>query len=182
MKRPGDYIESGDSILELDAAGLSLSLDKVRQNLALKRNQQERTILDLENTLIDLESRRQIKELELQLIQTRAAQNRKLFENGLLSESNIKQAEMEIARTGIELKQLSESKRNAEISSKIVEEGLAMEMTLLQKEEKAILKDLELTATKADRQGVLTWVVSEEGKTIRKGEEIARLASSNRLA
>jgi HlyD family secretion protein len=176
LKRPGDYLEPGDSILELDAGDLYLSLDKVRQNLALKRNQQERTILDLENTLIDLESRRQIKELELQLIQTRAAQNRKLFENGLLPESDIKQVEMEIARTRIELKQLSESKRNAESSSKIVEDGLAMETVLLEKEEKAILKDLELTEARTDRRGVLTWVVSEEGKTIRKGEEIARLA------
>jgi HlyD family secretion protein len=176
LKHPGDALLPGDSILELDVGGLRLSLDRIRQNLDLKRNQQARTRLDLEHTLIELESRRQIKELELNSILAQAEQNRRLFDNGLQSENDVKRVETEAAKTRIELEQLLESKRNAEISTGIVGEGLAMEMAILEKEEKAILRDLDLAEVRTDREGVLTWVVSEAGVTIRKGDVIARLS------
>jgi len=176
LKHPGDALLPGDSILELDAGGLRLSLDRVRQNLDLKRNQQARTRLDLEHTLIELESRRRIKELELNSMLAQAEQNRRMFDNGLLSENDVKRVETEAAKTRIELEQLLESKGNAEISSRVVEEGLAMEMAILEKEEKAILWDLDLAEVRTDRGGVLTWVVPEAGVTVRKGDVIARLA------
>jgi HlyD family secretion protein len=176
MKRAGDLLMPGESILELDVRGSRLSLDKVRQNLALKQNQQTRAKIDLEHTLIDLKSRCQIKELELQSIQNRLAQNKELFQNGLISAEEIRRLETEAAKTRIEWEQLLESKRNEGISARTQEEGLAMEMAMLEKEEKAIGQELDLATAKADRKGVLTWVVTEEGSTVRKGEVIARLA------
>jgi HlyD family secretion protein len=176
LKKPGDLLMPGDSILELDVAGLRLSLDKVRQNIALKRNQRERTRLDLERTLVELKSRCRIKELELQLIQYRATQSKKLFEDGLLSGNDVERLETEGARTEIEREQILESERNAEISSRIQDEGLRVEMDLLEKEEMAIMQDLDLATARVNRRGVLTWVVPEEGVTIRKGDVIARLA------
>lgn len=176
LKRPGDILNPGDAILELDVEGARLSLDRVRQNLALKRNAQTRTRIDLEHTLIDLQSHCRIKDLERQSIRTRVIQNRRLFENGLVSAEEVKRAESEEARAEIEWQQLLESKRNAELSTRAQEEGLVLEMAILEKEEKVLERDLDLATTKADRRGVLTWVVTEEGLTVRKGEVIARLA------
>jgi HlyD family secretion protein len=51
-----------------------------------------------------------------------------------------------------------------------------MEMAILEKEGKLKGQELDLATTKADRKGVLTWVVTEEGITVRKGDVIARLA------
>ncbi len=176
LKRAGDLLMPGDPILELDVSGSRLSLDKVQQKLALKRNEQAKTRINLEHTLIDLKSRCRIKELELQAIQTRLVQNKALFEDGLLSAEEIKRLQTEEAKARIELEQLLESERNAEVSAKVQEEGLAMEMAILEKEGKLIAQELDLATTKADRKGVLTWVVTDEGSTVRKGDVIARLA------
>jgi HlyD family secretion protein len=176
MKRPGDLLTPDESILELDVRESRLSLDKIQQNLALKRNQQAKAKIDLEHTLFDLKSRCQIQELELQSNQNRLVRNKELHQNGLISADEIRRLEIELAKARIELEQLLESKRNAEISARTQEDGLAMELAMLEKEEKAIGQELELATTKADRKGVLTWVVTEEGTMVRKGEVIARLA------
>lgn len=176
LKRPGDILNPGDAILELDIEGARLALEKVRHSLALKRNAQTRTRIDLEHTLIDLESRCRIKDLERQSIRARVIQNRRLFENGLVSAEEVKRVESDEARAEIEWQQLLESKRNAELSTRAQEEGLTLEMAVLEKEEKVSGRDLDLATAKADRRGVLTWVVMEEGVTVRKGEVIARLA------
>jgi HlyD family secretion protein len=176
LKCAGDLLNPGDPILELDVGGSKLSLDQVRQKLALRRNDQEKTRINLEHTLIDLKGKCRIKELELQAIQTRLAQNKALFRDGLISAEDVKRQETEEAKARIEWEQLLESERNAEISSRAQEEGLAMEMAILEKEAKLIGQELDLATTKADRKGVLTWVVTDEGITVRKGEVIARLA------
>lgn len=176
LKHAGDLLLPGDPILELDVSGSRLSLDQVHQKLALKRNEQSKARIDLEHTRIDLNNRCRIKELELQSIQTRLAQNKALFEEGLLSAEEVKRLQTEEAKTQIELEQLLESVRNAEVSAEAEEEALAMEMAYLARERKIIEQELDLATTKADRKGVLTWVVTDEGSTVRKGDVIARLA------
>jgi 2-polyprenyl-6-methoxyphenol hydroxylase-like FAD-dependent oxidoreductase len=54
-------------------------------------------------------------------------------------------------------------------------EGLALEMKTLNQERTEAQRQLELATTKSDRNGVLTWVVNEEGATVQKGAVLARI-------
>jgi HlyD family secretion protein len=65
---------------------------------------------------------------------------------------------------------------NAEHATEAELAGLALETATLQKEREQSLHELERATTKADRDGVLTWVVSEEGAVVRKGDVVARVA------
>ena len=47
---------------------------------------------------------------------------------------------------------------------------------MLAKEKALSARQLDLATTKADRGGVLTWVVAEEGASVRKGDVLARIA------
>jgi HlyD family secretion protein len=47
---------------------------------------------------------------------------------------------------------------------------------MLAKEQALSARQLDLATTKADRGGVLTWVVDEEGSSVRKGDVLARVA------
>jgi HlyD family secretion protein len=137
MKRAGDVLMPGEPILELDVRESRLSLDRVQQNLALKRNQQAKAKIDLQHTLIDLRSRCEVKELELQSIQHRLAQNQALFQLGVVAGEEIRRLETAAATARLELEQLLESKRNAETSAKTEDQGLAIEMAMLEKERTA---------------------------------------------
>ena len=179
LKRPGEVLAKGEPILLLDVSESVLALEKLNQQIELKQNQQAKARLDLDNTLIGLQSQWEIKNLEFKSARLSAARNLGLSKQGLLSEEALRQAEMQQEKAGFELKQLEESKRNAQLATKTELEGLALEMKTLEKERAEAERQLELATTKSDRDGVLTWVVAQEGATTRKGEVIARIADLN---
>jgi len=176
LKRPGATLVKGEPILELDLNESRLAIEKLKQQIELKRNQQSKARLDLENTLIDMQSRWEIKNLEYQAAKAATTRNRELRRQGLLSEERLREIELIEEKTAFELKQLEESKRNAQASTKTQLEGLALEMKTLEQERVEALRQMELATTKSDRNGVLTWVVSEEGATMQKGAVLARIA------
>ena len=179
LKRAGDEVRSGEPILELDISESLLAADKVDQQIALKQNQQAKIKLDLENTLIDLQSKWDIKNLEYKSTKASAARSRALEKQGLLSEEKLREAELQEEKTAFELKQIEQAQRNAQQSTKTQLEGLALEMQTLAKERVEAKRQLDLATTKSDRNGVLTWVVPEEGATLQKGAVIARIADLN---
>jgi HlyD family secretion protein len=176
LKRPGAILAKGDPILELDLNESKLALEKINQQIELKQNQQTKARLDLENTLIGLQSQSDIKSLEYKSAKAATSRNRTLHEQGLLSEERLREVELAEEKTRFELKQLEDSKRNAQQSTKTQLEGLALEMKTLDQERIEAGRQLELATTKSDRPGVLTWVINEEGATVQKGAVLARLA------
>ncbi len=176
LKRAGDAVRKGEPILELDVNESILAIEKINQQIALKQNQQAKIKLDLQTALTDLQSRWEIKNLEYKSAKASTERNRSLAKQGLLSDEKLREAELQEEKTAFELKQLEQSKLNAAESTKTQIEGLALEMKTLEKERIEAQRQLELATTKADRDGVLTWVVQEEGSTVQKGAVIARIA------
>ena len=176
LKRPGAVVARGEPIVELDVSESVLALDKINQQIELKQNQQAKAKLDLDNTLITLQSQWEIKRLEYKSAAQNSARNRDLFKQGLVSSELLRQAELQEEKNRFELKQLEDSKRNAGQSTETQLEGLALEMKTLDKERVEAKRQLELATTKSDRDGVLTWVVPEEGATVQKGAVLARIA------
>lgn len=179
LKRPGEVVKRGEPIIELDTSESILALEKVNQQIELKLNQQAKAKLDLENTLNTLQSQWEIKNLEYKSARSSAARNRTLNKQGLLSEEQLRQAELQEEKVGYELKQLEGAKQNAQHSTRTQVEGLALEMKTLEKERSEAARQLDLATTKSDRDGVLTWVINEEGATVQKGAVIARIADLN---
>ncbi len=176
LKRPGATLAKGEPILELDLNESRLAIEKLSQQIELKQNQQAKARLDLENTLIDLQTRWEIKNLEYKAAKASTARNRELHRQRLLSEERLREIELIEEKTGYELKQLEDSKRNSQASTGTQLEGLALEMKILEQERVEARRQLELATTKSDRDGVLTWVVNEEGATMQKGAVLARIA------
>ena len=176
LKRPGAVLSKGDPILELDLNESRLAVEKLNQQVELKQNQQAKAKLDLENTLIDLQSRWEIKNIEYKASKASTARNRELRRHGLMSEERLREVELLEEKAAFELKQLEESKRNANASTKTQLEGLALEMKTLENERVEAQRQLELATTKSDRHGVLTQVIEEEGATVQKGVVLARIA------
>jgi HlyD family secretion protein len=176
LKRPGAVLSKGEPILELDLNESRLAIEKLNQQIELKQNQQAKARLDLENTLITLQSQWEIKNLEHKAAKASSARNRELRRQGLLSEERLREIELIEEKTAFELKQLEESKRNAQASTRTQLEGLTLEMKTLEGERAEAQRQLELATTKSDRNGVLTWVVDVEGVTVQKGAALARIA------
>jgi HlyD family secretion protein len=176
LKRAGSAVAQGDAIVELDLSGSRLAVETLDQNLALKRNQQARTRLDLEAKLIAFDGQRKVKALSLSSLQAQYQRKQQLFTQGLLSEEERHQAQVASAQAEIELRQVEDEAANARQSTRAQVEGLDLETATLRKERAEAARQLSLATARADRSGVVTWTVTEEGASMRKGDALARIA------
>jgi HlyD family secretion protein len=176
LQRPGAHVKTGDPVVELDISESVLALDKVVKDLKIKENQQAQTRLALEKSLVDVDGRLEVKTLELQSAQARLEADQQLFKEGLHSREALRRSELAVKQAQIELLQLRQERANAERATSVQLEGLALERGAIDKEAAQARRLLDLSTTKSDRDGVLTWVLSQEGALVRKGDVIARIA------
>jgi HlyD family secretion protein len=176
LKRPGDPLKAGDPLVELDANSSVLAVGKLEKDLALKDNEQAQTRLALEKSLLEIEGKLQAQKLDLDTIRAELAENRHLFKEGLISQDKLRQSELAEAKAVIGLKQLEGQRDNVRQSNTATVAGLVLERDALGKEAAEARRQLELTTTRADRDGVVTWALPEEGGTVRRGDVIARIA------
>jgi HlyD family secretion protein len=176
LQRPGAQLKQGDAVVELDISESVLALDKVVKDLKIKENQQAQTRLTLEKSLVDLDGRLEVKTLELQSVQARLEADQQLFKEGLYSREELRRSELAVKQAQIALSQLRQERTNAQRAASVQLEGLALEQGSLDKEAAQARRLLDLSTTKSDRDGVLTWIVSQEGALVRRGDVIARIA------
>ncbi len=176
LKTAGAAIAAGEPILQLDVSEAELAWSRLNEQLGLKENRQAQLKIDLERTLNDLRSQLQIKRLRVEFLQARVAQEEKLFQIGGSSKELVRQAKLELEIAQLELAQLESSIVNTQHSLQNQLEGVTLETRITRGERDEAARQLALAATQAPHAGVLTWVVPQEGATIRKGEVVARIA------
>jgi len=173
---PGTEIEAGQPIVRLDVSASKLRLARLESQISLQQNARRRAEVELERQLTDLRSSRALQELELQSCQYRAQRDRELVELGVCSEDQARTSETETARARIELEHIDESITNARQSLTVQLQGLDLEIDILRKDRDEADRQLALASPASDQAGVLTWVIPSEGASVRKGDELARIA------
>lgn len=176
LKRPGSDVNAGESIAELDLGDSLLALERIDGNLAITDNKQDQARLALEKSLADLDARIERQELDVQLLNAKAASSQRLSDEGLVSQQALSEAQLAAKQAAIQLAQLHAERRNTERSTHLQSQGLSLERASLTKEAAAARRTLDLATTRSDRRGVVTWIVAEEGALVRRGDVIARIA------
>lgn len=175
-RRAGAHVAEGETILTLDVSEPVLALEKLKQSLALKENQQARARLELAGALSSLGSQVAIKKLQLETFDASSERNRRLFAEGLVSEEVFRQAKLDAARTRLELAQVGETKELAVRSAAAQEDALRLEMDTLKKEVFEAGRQVRLATARATGAGVVTWVLPDLGASVRRGDVLARVA------
>ena len=176
VRKAGTSVRAGDPIVELDVNASVLAVESLGQDLALKANQQARSKLALENTLSELNAQFEIKKLQLESARLEHERNRQLHDEGLTSTEGLRKSEVAERQAGIELQRIEASRRNAQESTKTELAGLALELAKVEKAHQEARRVLGLATPTADRDGVVTWTLTEEGAAVRKGDVVARVA------
>lgn len=176
VRHPGAQVQPGDILLELDTAAARLELDRLEQRLAQKENEQKQVRLDLEKALADLNARTETGKLDVEILDYRVQQNRSLHQQQLISNAVLRESEVEARKAAIQLQQFEESAERERRSAQARLDGLALDIGIVRKEIDDAQERLARATPRADRQGVLTWALEEEGAMVHKGDIIARIA------
>ena len=176
VRKAGTAVRAGDPIVELDVNASVLAVESLSQDLALKANQQARSKLALENTLSELNAQFEIKKLQLESARLEHDRKKQLSAEGLTSAEELRRAEVAERQAAIELQRIEAARLNAQDSTKTELAGLALELAKLEKAHQEARRVLSLATPTADRNGVVTWTLTEEGAAVRKGDVVARVA------
>lgn len=176
LRRAGDTVRAGEPIVELDTGAARLDLARLVDRLAEQENEKARLRLTLDRELLGLRSQAESRRLDAEVLSHRAAQSEKLRADGLVSDESLEAARAEAQKAAIEVRQLEDSAVLAERLAVAQVEGVALAVRTLDQEVAEARRQLELATARADMDGVVAWVASQEGASVRRGDPVARVA------
>ena len=175
-RRAGASVRAGDELLTLDTAATRLEVDRLDDRVAAEQSANEQLRLRLDETIATLQAQLEQKKLDAEIVHYIATQKEKLRRDGLTADADALAAEATARKTDIELRQLNEALRRAEQSRSAQLAAARNELTSAMRDREESRRQLDLAMLRADREGVLTWVVPEVGATVRRGDVVARIA------
>ncbi len=176
LKTPGAAVTRGEPIIELDVNQSRLALERLEEQIALKRNEAESAHIEAQRTILDLAKQIEIKKLEIESFEIALDRSQKLFDKGVVSEDDLRSARVDLKRARIELNQFEESARWIREAAQVQVEKLELERRIQEKERDQAKRELELATACSNHDGVLTWALQSEGATVRQGDVVARVA------
>ncbi len=176
LHQPGDTVAAGEPILSLDQGEARLLVERLERQVALKDNERAQARVDLENRLNELNGQAAIKKLELESLTFEAERNRKLAAAGVISGDAARKSDTDLERCRIEVEQLAAAIKNAERGLEVRLRALDLEHDILVHERRDAQRALLQGSAASVRGGVLTWVLSGEGVSVVRGDELARVA------
>jgi HlyD family secretion protein len=181
LKNAGETIEKGNQVLELDTEFLEIELGKLRDEYELKQNKKRQLTLAIEDQKLRLRSQQDIKQLNIQFLETKFEKEKRLHELGLGPKANFQQAELELAIAKREMRLLQEQTVNQGERLNADLHELELELKIQRKRIAELQKKIELAQAKSDYSGVLTWVNTNVGSSVQVGETIAKVADLSRF-
>lgn len=175
-RRAGDRLKKGDEILTLDTSGSHLDLERLKDQVAQKESEVAQAKIKSEETVAALASLIESKKLDLEIYRFKADQNHKLAQSGLVASQEDLSAAATAKKGDIELRQMTEGLERARRTGAAEIAVRETELRTLRNERDESSRQLELAMARSDRDGVLTWVPSDVGALVHKGDVLARLA------
>ncbi len=176
LKRPGQAVHAGDGIVELDTSAARLEVERLGDRLSQKRNEQTQLRIALEQSLADLRDRLDKARLDLEAASSRLERDRKLRVEGLVSDEELHTSEIETRKADLTVKHLGDAMDLEKRSTDARLNGTALDLGILEKDLAEARHRLDLATARCDADGVVTWVVAQEGATVAPGEVIGKVA------
>jgi HlyD family secretion protein len=172
----GASVKAGDKILELDKEFTQLNLDKLKNELELKRNGIVKLGWELEKSFYDLKINDSIKVLKINSLRAEIENAKRLFKAGGGTRESIDQAEQNLRIAQLEKRQLENDIRIKQQTMRADIRESEIGAQIKGKDLQELQRKLQQANIIANRTGVLTYVNKNIGSKVAEGEVLARLA------
>jgi HlyD family secretion protein len=173
---PGTAVKSGQAIMDIDKSITEIELEKLNDQLALKRNGIDQLRMKLNKSLYDAEVNDQIKLLNINRLRADLEGARRLQTVGGSTGEDVTRAENTLRVAELEKKQLENDLAYNRQSMSASLRETTLQAQIEEKNLKELTHKLRQADIVADRAGVLTWVNENIGSAVNEGEMLAKLA------
>src|SRR5688572_3827867 len=175
-RRAGDSIRVGGELITLDTSATRLDLARLDEKVAQKESEDARLRLQIEENLDNLRAELEQKKLDGEMLRLKAEQSAELRKEGLVSGQEALVDATAAKKIIIDIRQTEQKIARAIRSGEAQLSASALDASILQKERVESRRQLDLAMMRADRDGIITAIVQEEGATVRRGDILARIA------
>ena len=178
-KTPGERVEKGELILQLDKAQIQDEIAGLNNQIQQKQNALEKNRLNARSIQLDLNQREQAKKARVQNMQHSLEQQEKLLEAGGTSQARVDQIKQNLLlaeqdlnnqaeKNSIRLQQLEMDERNLVLQIQSFKRSLNTQRTILQK-----------TDVKAPVSGILLEVAGNVGDYVSLDQALVKIADES---
>ncbi|HEX7809398.1 MAG TPA: HlyD family efflux transporter periplasmic adaptor subunit [Thermoanaerobaculia bacterium] len=175
-RRAGARVRTGDELLTLDTGAAKLEADRLSEQVAQKESEAAQLRMQLDESVASIESQIEQRKLDSEILHYTSAQRARLREAGLIAEQDALAAAAAAKKSDIELRQLRDALARTKRSRDAQLAAAQADVAIRRRERQESERQLQLAMLRADRDGILTYVIPEEGATVRRGDVIARIA------
>lgn len=176
---PGESVSRGQLMLDLDTTASELALSNLEEQLALKRAEIRSLDLQHADAIRQARSRQELLEIDLESRKVMLTRLEQLAETGVVSETEMLEAGLNVKRTQVELEQVAaqiiglEERRVAEL------ERLELDYSIRDKQRADQARRVQMSNVRATRDGIVTFIVQDEGAFVAEGQSLAIIAATD---
>lgn len=173
----GSKVETGDTILILDAKLIVDQLENLKDQLKLNENAYQQNRLNSDNLQLELNHNLEVKRLDISDLEAQIKEEIQLLEVGGIPEERIRSTKQKLNLAKKELELIN--RQNAIRVEKIKAEKEALELTIRMKK-REVLKTKQLVENgyvTAPEKGVVIRINGREGQTLSQGAEMVRISN-----
>ncbi len=176
VARPGQEVKAGELLLELDDTALRVAVDNLREQVAQQENRVESLQLAMDQKLKQVASDIELMQLDLESAQVKLGRYERLGKTGAFSASDLDAARLAVKRSEIELRQKRESVADTRQATATDMEGARLQKSIYEKQLAQQQELLAQTRVRAPFDGMLSWVLADEGASVTAGQLVAKVS------
>ena len=172
----GDSVHAGESILQLNTEELKLAHDKISDELEIQKSMKEQEALESQRQRSDLAAAYDIKVLQEKSATSKYELVQHLFDIGGITKAELEVAKLDLSIAKREVQQLADQVQNQDAHTDVSQRGLDLQINVQRSRMSEIERQLDHAATRAGRDGIVTWVNDNIGAPVNPGDVVARVA------
>ncbi|MFZ6710219.1 efflux RND transporter periplasmic adaptor subunit [Undibacterium sp. TC9W] len=179
IAKAGQQVRAGELLMVLDDHSIRLAIDNLREQVSQQDVKGQLLAMEMESNLKKIASEIELLELDLQSNKVKLARYQKLGAIGITSAVDLQAAELVVKRNEVQLRQHKESLNDTRRTTQSNVEAARLQKSIYQKQMEAQQRLLEQTQVKAPFDGLLTWMLADQGASLNTGQLIAKVSELN---
>jgi HlyD family secretion protein len=176
LKEPGNHVQAGDIILQLQTEPVLEEIEKLKDQLEVKRNNLEKNQLNAQSTKLDLDYNEEVKRLKVISLKAQLSDQEKLLEVGGISPARVEETKQEITLAEKDLSMLIDKNSIRLKQLKAEDRGLYLQISMDEKamEEKQIL--LSKMSVRAPSAGIILDISGSVGEKVSADKTLVQMS------
>ncbi|MBI3727203.1 MAG: HlyD family efflux transporter periplasmic adaptor subunit [Burkholderiales bacterium] len=179
IAKAGQSVHAGELLMVLDDHTIRLAIDNLREQISQQDVKGQLLAMEMESNLKKIASEIELLELDLQSNKVKLARYQKLGPIGITSAVDLQAAELAVKRNEVQLRQHKETLTDTRRTTQSNIEAARLQKSIFQKQMELQQRLLEQTQVKAPFDGLLTWMLADEGASLNTGQLIAKVSELN---